>query len=398
MKKGILAFLFFSIIGFTWQNVFAQGYTEMDTIYTPPGFPLGDFMATICIPTDPNGVGVVITHGANTSGPFQRQSMKIWCDTLAANGYLSMTIDYYSLDVTPGPTIDTSAAYPWQATTFKLAVEFLRRNANRFNIFTNQIVGFGMSGGAYHWGQCIIWDNDDNFFQTDPTINDHLDAVVLLYGFYDNFNFQPPWSEPILVNHFALNPAYRATKGNCIANVARITTPVILLHGTNDVNVYYQQSVQFHDSLTALGKISQLVSFPGLAHVFDLTSVFPPHSFTSAGLVAKDSILAFLDRTLQFTSIIAQEGVIDQIHLYQNYPNPFNPGTTIEFTLAKPDWVTLKIYNILGQEAAELVSENLRAGSYKYNWNATGLATGLYYYRIETNHGFVQTKKMLLIR
>jgi dienelactone hydrolase len=324
--------------------------------------------------------------------------MKIWCDTLAANGYLSMTIDYYSLDVNPGPTIDTSAAYPWQATTFKLAVEFLRHNANRFNIFTDQIVGFGMSGGAVHWGQCIIWDNDDEFFQTDPTINDHVDAAVLLYGFYDNFNFQPSWSVPLLVKHFALNPAYQATRGNCIANVERITTPVILLHGTNDVNVYYQQSVQLHDSLTALGKNSQLVSFPGLAHVFDLTSPLPPHSFTPAGLVAKDSILSFLDRTLQFTSIITQESVIDQIHLYQNYPNPFNPSTTIEFALTKPGWVTLKIYNILGQEVAELVSENLGAGSYKYNWDASGLASGVYYYRIEADKGFVQTKKMLLIR
>jgi hypothetical protein len=85
--------------------------------------------------------------------------------------------------------------------------------------------------------------------------------------------------------------------------------------------------------------------------------------------------------------------------LYQNYPNPFNPSTTIEFALAKPGWVTLKIYNILGEEVAELVSENLSAGSYKYDWSRpTGMASGVYYYRLETEHGFVQTKKMLLIR
>jgi hypothetical protein len=85
--------------------------------------------------------------------------------------------------------------------------------------------------------------------------------------------------------------------------------------------------------------------------------------------------------------------------LYHNYPNPFNPSTTIEFALAKPGWVTLKIYNILGEEVAELVSENLSAGSYKYDWSRpTGMASGVYYYRLETDHGFVQTKKMLLIR
>jgi hypothetical protein len=84
--------------------------------------------------------------------------------------------------------------------------------------------------------------------------------------------------------------------------------------------------------------------------------------------------------------------------LQQNYPNPFNPGTTIEFALAKPGWVTLKIYNILGEEVAEFVSENLSAGSYKYNWSRpAGMASGVYYYRLEAGE-FSQTKKMLLIR
>jgi hypothetical protein len=84
--------------------------------------------------------------------------------------------------------------------------------------------------------------------------------------------------------------------------------------------------------------------------------------------------------------------------LYQNYPNPFNPSTTIEFALPKACLVNLKIYNILGEEVAALVSENLSAGSYKYNWNARGLASGVYFYRLEADKGFVQTKKMLLIR
>jgi hypothetical protein len=51
--------------------------------------------------------------------------------------------------------------------------------------------------------------------------------------------------------------------------------------------------------------------------------------------------------------------------IFLNYPNPFNPGTTIEFALPKAGWVTLKVYNILGQEVAELISENLSAGSYE---------------------------------
>ncbi len=83
--------------------------------------------------------------------------------------------------------------------------------------------------------------------------------------------------------------------------------------------------------------------------------------------------------------------------LFQNYPNPFNPATNIEFTIAKGGWVALKIYNVLGQAVAELVGENLSAGSYKYNWNASGLPSGVYFYRLETK-GFSQTKKLLLLQ
>lgn len=83
--------------------------------------------------------------------------------------------------------------------------------------------------------------------------------------------------------------------------------------------------------------------------------------------------------------------------LSQNSPNPFNPGTTIEFTIAKAGWVTLKIYNVLGEAVSELVEENLSTGSYKYSWDASGLPSGVYFYRLETN-AFQQTRKLLLLK
>ena len=83
--------------------------------------------------------------------------------------------------------------------------------------------------------------------------------------------------------------------------------------------------------------------------------------------------------------------------LHQNYPNPFNPSTTIEFALANGGWVTLKIYNVLGEEVAELVAENLSAGSYKYDWNAAGLASGMYFYRLEAGR-YKQTRKLVLLK
>ncbi len=84
--------------------------------------------------------------------------------------------------------------------------------------------------------------------------------------------------------------------------------------------------------------------------------------------------------------------------LHQNYPNPFNPKTTIEFALPYSGVVSLKIYNILGEEVATLVSEKLAAGNYNYDWDAGGLASGVYFYRLQTERGIVQTKKLLLLK
>ena len=83
--------------------------------------------------------------------------------------------------------------------------------------------------------------------------------------------------------------------------------------------------------------------------------------------------------------------------LNQNYPNPFNPTTTIEFTIPKTEFVTLKIYNLLGQEVEKLLSKKLTAGEYSFNWNAGDLSSGLYIYRLEAGD-FNEIKKMVLLK
>lgn len=86
-----------------------------------------------------------------------------------------------------------------------------------------------------------------------------------------------------------------------------------------------------------------------------------------------------------------------QYALRHNYPNPFNPSTTIEFSLPRAGFVTLAVYNVVGQKIATLVSDNLTAGSYKYHWDSGDMPSGLYFYRIKAG-GFTKSRKMLLIR
>jgi len=89
--------------------------------------------------------------------------------------------------------------------------------------------------------------------------------------------------------------------------------------------------------------------------------------------------------------------------LFQNYPNPFNPSTTIQFSLPRASNVTLKVFSMLGQEVATLLNEEKAAGSYKIDWNAEGLSSSVYFYRltasaVEGRQAFSHVRKMLLVR
>jgi flagellar hook assembly protein FlgD len=101
--------------------------------------------------------------------------------------------------------------------------------------------------------------------------------------------------------------------------------------------------------------------------------------------------------------VVTEETVPREFSLSQNYPNPFNPTTTINFSLPERSRVELKIYDLLGREVAALIEgDEIQAGVHRVQWNGRNrfgeaVSTGVYFYRIVAG-GFVQTKKMLLIK
>jgi hypothetical protein len=89
--------------------------------------------------------------------------------------------------------------------------------------------------------------------------------------------------------------------------------------------------------------------------------------------------------------------IASEFKLEQNYPNPFNPTTSIQYAISSRQFVTLKVYDILGNKIATLVNEEKPAGEYEIEFNATGLTSGIYFYQLRTGN-FTETKKMLMIK
>jgi hypothetical protein len=89
--------------------------------------------------------------------------------------------------------------------------------------------------------------------------------------------------------------------------------------------------------------------------------------------------------------------VPSQVSLSQNYPNPFNPSTYIKFAMPKDGYVTLKVYDMLGNEIQTLVEGNHRAGNYNIYFDGSNLSSGVYFYKLNAGN-FVETRKMILVK
>ncbi len=99
----------------------------------------------------------------------------------------------------------------------------------------------------------------------------------------------------------------------------------------------------------------------------------------------------------KFSNIIEVAVIPNQFELFQNYPNPFNPSTKIRYQLPKSGLVSIKVYNILGAQVAEIVNEVKEAGSYEVEFVADNLPSATYVYRL-TTESFSDSKKMILLK
>ena len=97
------------------------------------------------------------------------------------------------------------------------------------------------------------------------------------------------------------------------------------------------------------------------------------------------------------TGVAGRESIPGTFQLMQNYPNPFNPSTKIYFRIPVSGFVTMTVFDVLGRHVTTLVNENLHAGTYETTFNAFGLSSGVYFYKLQAGT-FVETKRLLLLR
>jgi hypothetical protein len=151
-------------------------------------------------------------------------------------------------------------------------------------------------------------------------------------------------------------------------------------------------------------KLDGVIWYPWDRSSTEYTSWLSKDRYDSVG-ADRWGVVSQLSRYLTVTDVKERSIEPTQFALSQNYPNPFNPTTSFKFQVPSCEFVSLKVFDVLGREVATLVNDIRNAGVYTVRWDASSLPSGMYFYRLQagkalTNsaRGFVATKKMVLAK
>ena len=186
-------------------------------------------------------------------------------------------------------------------------------------------------------------------------------------------------------NNGVLPPYSLSYSNNTIAGIHDIPNSIIDIYKA-DINEFSPSAYQWLGStmVGANGVFSYQISDPSIEAI----------SVTATTGVGNTSGFGFLEL---ITDVEDEEQFPTEFSLDQNYPNPFNPSTTIKFSIPNEEFVSLKVYNSLGEEVDDLIDETKSSGNYSVSFDASNLSSGVYIYKISSG-SFVETKKMILMK
>ena len=177
----------------------------------------------------------------------------------------------------------------------------------------------------------------------------------------------------------------------------------------NEVTLLWQTVTETNNNGFSIERTSGNSDFEEIAFVPGFGTTTEPKSYSFLDKDLQNGIYSYRLKQIDFDGTFIHTAPVEvevatplEFSLSQNYPNPFNPSTKITFSLAVDSKVSLKVFDVLGQEITSLVNEDLTAGIHNYSFNAPGINSGIYFYKIETTgvdgSKYVNIKKMILVK
>lgn len=177
----------------------------------------------------------------------------------------------------------------------------------------------------------------------------------------------------------------------------------------NDVTLVWETATETNNSGFSVERQTASSDFEEIAFVPGFGTTVEPKSYSYTDKSLQSGVYSYRLKQIDFDGSYTHTAPVEvevstpiEFNLSQNYPNPFNPSTKITFSLAADSKVSLKVFDVLGQEVVTLVNEQLTAGIHNYDFNASGLNSGIYFYKIEASgisgNDFVDIKKMILVK
>jgi hypothetical protein len=239
-----------------------------------------------------------------------------------------------------------------------------------------------------------------------PIGKDPIDSLQTMFNNWKiaKFNIVDPF-----LSHIEVSPDTLPANGTSQA--------VITIMPKNNSDTLLASGKQVVLSNTGAGTLGSVIDLGDGTYEASITAPIAVGIDTVSALVisGSDTVSIFWKTVVTYvnpTLINEYPNLPDRFYLYQNSPNPFNPSTIIKYTIPnviakQSQFVTLKVYDVLGNEVATVVSEEKSAGTYEVEFsakggsasggNATGLSSGVYFYKLKAGN-FVETKKMILLR
>jgi len=196
---------------------------------------------------------------------------------------------------------------------------------------------------------------------------------------------------------------------NFIIHVIDIPVPVELANfkivaDRNDATLSWETLTEKNNSGFEIQRMSETNNWDNITFKPGFGTSTEQHFYSYVDRNLENGNYSYRIKQIDFNGNIYYSNVINievnalkQFSLNQNYPNPFNPSTRIKFQIADKEFVSLKIFDLLGKEVETLVNEEKSAGEYEVQFNADHLTSGIYIYKLDAGN-FSQTKKMLLLK